>query len=394
MRKIAFNLQPLAASKLTGIGTYAREVARRLGPNLEKGGYASVEIHVFDFLKRNGGLDFVRQHADKPVADMPFKQSLLMPLGAYIRLGKLGSIIPYEKILHTENDLTVFFNYLVPLGLKGKTIITVYDMVCARYPETMDKKNKRLLTKHLPESCKKAEKIMTISEFSKREIMDVLNVPEEKIHVAYCGVNRKNYSPFKDAKQAENAHERIAKKWNVRDGYILYLGTLEPRKNVGLLIDAFEIVKEKYPNLKLVIGGGLGWNYEPIIQKIEGSKYVDDIIRTGYLSESDKIDLYRCANLFAFPSLYEGFGLPVLEAMACGTMVIASDTSSLPEVVGDAGWLSDPHDAGAFAEKMIEILDGNYNSSEMHEKMELQVKKFSWNRTTVAYGQAIYDVIQ
>ncbi len=394
MNKIAFNLQPLASSKLTGIGTYAREVARRLGPNLEKGGYASVEVHVFDFLKKNGGVDFVRQHADKPVADMPFKQSWLMPLGMYIRMGKLGSIIPYEKLLHTENDITVFFNYLVPLGLKGKTIITVYDMVCARYPETMDKKNKRLLTKHLPESCKKAEKIMTISEFSKREIMECLNVPEEKICVAYCGVNRKVYSPFKDPKQAENARTRITKKWNIKDGFLLYLGTLEPRKNVGLLIDAFEKVKEKYPHLKLVVGGGLGWNYEPILQKIEQSAYAEDIIRTGYLSESDKIDLYRCADLFVFPSLYEGFGLPVLEAMACGTLVLTSDTSSLPEVVGDAGWLSDPHDADAFASKIDEILAGNFNRSEMHEKMELQVKKFSWNRTTLAYGQAIYDVIQ
>ena len=394
MRKIAFNLQPLAASKLTGIGTYAKEVARRLGPNLEKGGYANVEIHVFDFLKRNGGLDFVRQHADKPVADMPFKQSLFMPLGAYIRLGKIGKILPYETLLRTENDITVFFNYLVPLGMKGKSIITVYDMVCARYPETMDNRNKRLLTKHLPESCKKAERIMTISEFSKREIVECLGVPEEKIMVAYCGVNRKVYCPCANEKQAENVLARVTEKWKVEDGYILYLGTLEPRKNVGLLIDAFSIVKETHPNLKLIIGGGLGWHYEPILEKIEQSPYAQDIIRTGYLSESDKLDLYRGASAFAFPSLYEGFGLPVLEAMSCGTPVIASDTSSLPEVVGDAGWLCDPSDPQAWADQLNKIVDRNFDASELHKKMVQQSKKFSWDAATVAYGQAIYDVIQ
>ena len=394
MRKIAFNLQPLASSKLTGIGTYAREVAKRLGPNLEKGDYAKVEIHVFDFLRRNGGVDFVRQHADKPVADMPFRESRLMPLGAYIRLGNLGRIIPYEKLLHTQNDITVFFNYLVPMGLQGKTIITVYDMVCARYPETMDKKNKRLLTKYLPLSCEKADKIITISEFSKREIMDCLKVPEDKIMVAYCGVNKKVYCPFKDAKQAENTRARVSKKWKTGDEFILYLGTLEPRKNVGTQVEAFEKVKETHPDAKLVIGGGLGWHYEPILERINHSPFKDDIIRTGYLSESDKIDLYRAANVFVFPSLYEGFGLPVLEAMACGTPVITSDCSSLPEVVGDAGWLADPKDANDFAEKVNIVLDGKYDSAQLAEKMQSQVKKFSWNNTTIAYGQAIYDVIK
>ena len=153
-------------------------------------------------------------------------------------------------------------------------------------------------------------------------------------------------------------------------------------------------MKETHPDAKLVIGGGLGWHYEPILERINHSPFKDDIIRTGYLSESDKIDLYRAANVFVFPSLYEGFGLPVLEAMACGTPVITSDCSSLPEVVGDAGWLADPKDANDFAEKVNIVLDGKYDSAQLAEKMQSQVKKFSWNNTTIAYGQAIYDVIK
>ena len=212
--------------------------------------------------------------------------------------------------------------------------------------------------------------------------------------VAYCGVNRKVYCPCANEKQAENVLARVTEKWKVDDGYILYLGTLEPRKNVGLLIDAFSIVKETHPNLKLIIGGGLGWHYEPILEKIEQSPYAKDIIRTGYLSESDKLDLYRGASAFAFPSLYEGFGLPVLEAMSCGTPVIASNTSSLPEVVGDAGWLCDPSDPQAWADQLNKIVDRDFDASELHKKMVQQSKKFSWDAATVAYGQAIYDVIQ
>lgn len=387
-------MQPLASSNLTGIGTYTKEVARRLAPNLEKGGYASVELHVFDFLKRNGGADFVRQHLDKPASDCEMKECHLMPLGLYNRLGKMGSIVPYEKLLKTDNDITLFFNFLVPMGLKGKSIITVHDMVSSRYPEMMDARNKRLLTRCLPASCEKAETIMVVSEFTKQEVIDCLGVPEEKIRVAYCGVNSRIYSPCRDDRERKSVEKRVRGKWNIPGEYILYLGTLEPRKNVGRLVEAFEMLKKDHPDLKLVIGGGLGWKYESLLEKIETSPFASDIIRTGYLSESDKIDLYRIADVFVFPSVYEGFGIPALEAMACGTPAVVSRAASLPEVVGDAGYLADPQDASSFAEGIEIFLSKKYDKATLDTKMKAQVDKFSWDATTLSYGQAIYDVIK
>ncbi len=395
MRKVALNLQPLAGDHITGIGTYAREVVRRLSRDLQKGDYATIEGHVFDFLGRNKAEIMVRQHIETPKTK-PFsvKTCKIMPLGLLIRMKKLGNIVPYHRLMKSDADITVFFNYLIPASLKGPSIITVYDMVCHRFPETMDQRNRKLLTKHLPESCAKADLIMTISEFSKREIVDCLGIPEQKIRVAYCGVNTKIYTPLCDEIEFTENEKRLARKWGVAEPFILYLGTLEPRKNVNTLITAFEKLKPDHPTLKLVLGGGLGWQYEPILEQIAKSPYSEDIIRTGYLSESDKIDLYHGATVFAFPSLYEGFGMPVLEAMACGTPVVTSNSSSLPEVVGDAGVLLDPEDADGFAKAMGRFIDHEEDIEHINEKMALQVEKFSWNATTLAYGHGIFDVIQ
>ena len=390
--KLGLNLQPLAAQHLTGIGIYTKEVAKRL-PSLIPDNF-SYEVHVFDFLGRNHAEELVQKNMGK-TRGLPasffttIKTCKLLPLGAYIRLGKIGGVLPYQKLLKTATDVTVFFNYLRPWNVAGKSLVTVYDMVSMRFPETMEARNRKLLRKHLLHSCQRADMIMTISDFSKSEIVDCLKVPPEKVRVAKCGFDQDVFYPAKDEKERLSASAYLGQKYRIRTRYILYLGTLEPRKNVDVLIDAFLAIRDKFPDVKLVICGGNGWQYENTASKLASGEIADSVIRTGFVPEDDKRLLYLCAEMLVFPSLYEGFGLPILEAMACGTPVICSNSSSMPEVLGDAGILCDPSDTKAFADAMSRILSDRLYMAFLSGKGKARAVQFSWEHTAEAYASAI-----
>ncbi len=383
---IAYNVQPLAQKNLTGIGFYAANTLRGLltGPD-------DFEMHVFDFLGRNDAPSNVKNNLEIPFDEERLHVVKDMPLGAYIRLGGMGKIWPYEKLTKSSADLTVFFNYLVPGGLKGKSIITIYDMVSMRYPETMDDRNRRLLQNHLKASSDKADAIVTISEFSKREITELLGVPDERIFVAPCGTDVSYYRPFADLKEEEAARRSLEEKYKAED-YLLYVGTLEPRKNIKTIVKAFEKACDDMPGVKLILAGGVGWHAQETLAAIENSPVSDRIIRTGYISQEEKRDLYRCAKAFVFPSIYEGFGMPVTEAMACGTPCIISDTSSLPEVAGDLAMKAAPYDEGAFAEAFVASVRRN-PSDEERKKMIDKASSYTWANASNVYRQAFSFVI-
>jgi len=414
---IGLNLQPLATAPLTGIGTYTLEIASRL-PDVLGDDYIC-EGHVFDFAGRNHAADRISEllsvktvlddaavspvqtahngktiSADEPVKAMKLHTCRLFPLGAYIRAGALGRVVSYQQLLGSNAQTTVFFNYLRPSRVSGKSIITVYDMVSERFPETMDKRNRRLLRRFLAKSCRKADAIVTISEFSKREIVDCLGVAPEKIHVALCGIDTKVYFPPEDEEERKKLTAILAEKYKISGPYILYLGTLEPRKNVDVLLDAFEILHQRFPELKLVVCGGLGWQYEKTLSHLEGLGLRDSIIRTGFIPEEDKRMLYIAAQAFAFPSIYEGFGLPVAEAMACGTPVVCSDASSLPEVAGDACILCSPSDVRAFADSLAKIYTDPDTRNLMISRMKKAIERFTWEQAAQVYGQVIADVVK
>jgi len=398
-RRIGLNLQPLASSLLTGIGIYTMEIVRRLPGVL--GNEFDCEGQVFDFAGRNHAEENIRSilgSADDPSPDaavsFPVRTSRLFPLGAYIRVGSLGRIVSYQKLLGSDADITVFFNYLRPNRVTGKSIITVYDMVSERFPETMDKRNRNLLRKFLAKSCKMADMIITISEFSKREIIDCLGIPPEKIRVALCGFDSNMYYPPVDAAEKVLLRQMLAGTYQISSPYILYLGTLEPRKNVDVLLNSFAALHSRFPDLKLVIAGGLGWQYEKTLAHLTDLRLGDSIIQTGYIPETDKRMFFASAEVFVFPSLYEGFGLPVLEAMACGTPVVCSNTSSLPEVVGDAGLLCDPGNAQAFTAAIERILTDTDLRATLKARQKDQVTPFTWENAANVYGQSIRDVVK
>lgn len=371
---IAYNLQPIAVRGLTGIGNYTLEAARRLIDEAS-------ELHAFDFLGRNGAAAILEENLKMNLSGYDLHIVRSLPLSVYIRMGSLGKLMPYSTLTHSKADLTVFFNYLTPGGLKGKNMITIYDLVSERFPETMQGRNRRLLQGHLQDSASRASSILTISEFSKSEIIDVLGVPEEKIFVGPCGVDTEFYTP------GEGFETGINKKFNL-EKYILYVGTLEPRKNIKTLVEAFSKISDKYPDVKLVLAGGLGWQPEATLKAIEESKAKDRIIRTGYISNEEKRDLLRNAQFFVFPSIYEGFGMPVTEAMACGTDAVVSESSSLIEISAGLVPLIDPKNADLWAEAMEEKLNFKADDRKRQQLID-HARSYTWDKTAEAARSAI-----
>ncbi len=371
---IAFNLQPIAVRGLTGIGNYTAEVARRL---MDK----DTELHAFDFLGRNGVREILEENLKTDLSGNDLHIVRSLPLSVYIRMGGAGKIIPYDKLTKSKADLTVFFNYLTPGGLKGKNMITVYDLVSERFPETMDARNRRLLRGHLQDSASRASSVLTISEFSKREIMDVLKVPEENIFVGYCGVDTVFYTP------GAGFETEIGKKHDL-GRYILYVGTLEPRKNINTLVEAFGKISAGFPDVKLVLAGGLGWQPDATLAAIENSPCRDRIVRTGYISNEEKRDLLRNALFFVFPSIYEGFGMPVTEAMACGTDSVISASSSLVEIGSGLLEMVEPKNAGKWAEVMEGKLQESV-SDERRSALRAHASRYTWDEAADAARSAI-----
>lgn len=250
----------------------------------------------------------------------------------------------------------------------GPTVITIYDLSFFRHPEwhPIDR------VKHFEKFCLKklsqVEAIITISEFSRKEILHLSNVDPAKIYVTPLGIDQ-SFHPGRDRL------ERFPKE------YILFLGNLEPRKNLSRLITAYQSLPQplrgRYP---LVIAGAKGWGTKEFKKVLHSFQRDERPIFTGYISQSVLPRLYRGASIFVYPSLYEGFGLPVLEAMASGVPVIASNSTSLPEVVGDAGVLVDPYDVNHLKEAMRELLEDEKKRQEMAEKGTARAKFFSWEK--------------
>ena len=286
--------------------------------------------------------------------------------------------IPYRLFFGKDSNVTIFFNYIIPPGVCGKKIAVIHDMAYKAYPETVRVKTRKFLEFSLAKTCKRADKIITISEFSKSEIMKYLQVKEEKIEVIPLGVDTKYYHN----NYSETEVEKIKKKYNINNEYFLYLGTIEPRKNIERLIRAYgELCKEKKDIPKLVLAGKKGWLYDEIFSTVKTLNLQDAIEFLGYVDIKDAPLLIKGATAFVFPSLYEGFGLPPLEAMACGTPVIVSNVASLPEVVGDAGILVNPLSINSIKKAMLRIVEEPELIIKLKEAGILQAKKFRWENT-------------
>ena len=274
-------------------------------------------------------------------------------------------------------------DFIPPFRRPCPAVITVHDLGFLHYPETLTEESRRYYGQ-VGRAIQSAERIIAVSHHTARDLAERLGTTE-RVRVVYNGVG----AEFRPAPEAEIAVARAA--YGLDKPYILFLGTLEPRKNLGTLLRAFQIVRDRHDVL-LLLAGRRGWLYQPILDAIGELGLRDDVRTVEDAKPDDFPALYSGAVAFAYPSLYEGFGLPPLEALACRTPTVVADTSSLPEVVGDAALLHPPTDHEALADALVRLLDDDALRAELRRRGPARAARFTWQeaarRTLDVYREA------
>lgn len=292
--------------------------------------------------------------------------------------------------LQTNADISHFFNYLIPRGVQGKTVVTVHDMVLRAYPETMQLRTWLMLRAFLLDSMTRADCILTDSHFSAKEISAYYPQLAHKIKVLYCGIEHNRFYPVADTGMIRKVKHRHS----IAGKYILYLGTIEPRKNLLRLIQAYHLLLHDQLDIpRLVLVGKKGWRCSKILRAAKPLCDCGQIVFTDYVPAEDLAALYTGAECFVFPSLYEGFGMPPLEAMACGTPVVCSHAASLPEVVGDAAVQFDPYSVRQMANAIQRVLGDSTLRQRLQQKGFVRAKQFTWQAAAMRL-YAIYEDLQ
>ncbi len=292
------------------------------------------------------------------------------------------------EVIRLGIDLLHSLAFVQPLLRPCLSVVTIHDLSFILFPASFRRLN-RLYLSHLTRlSVKEADMVIAVSQNTKRDLVRLFGLDEEKVCVIYHGTNE-SFQPI-----ASHPLENFRKRRGLPESFILFVGTMEPRKNLERLLEAFAQVKKdsKLPH-KLVIAGPRGWFSEKTLAAAERLGLEDEVLFSGYIPQKELPFWYNAAQAFVYPSLYEGFGLPVMEAMACGVPVITSNTSSLPEVVGEAGVKIDPYSVEELSRALQEVLTNKDLRSALIDKGLAQAKKFSWRKaaqeTLAAYERAI-----
>jgi len=286
----------------------------------------------------------------------------------------LAENLALEKFLR-KNQQTLYHspNYVLPFFFTSPSVLTIHDLITLDYPQLCQTETViyfRFLIKH---SIKKAQKIIAVSNTVKKDIINHFNIPENKIEVVYHGV-----SPL----FRKSTYKNVLEKYNLPEKYILFVGNIEPKKNLERLIKAFSLLRESTKlKHKLVITGKKGWKSDSVFKTVEDLGLREEIIFTGYFPEQDLPKLYSMSDLFVFPSIYEGFGIPPLEAMACETPVLASNRGALPETTGGNCLMVDPFDIESIVNGMYRLITDQKLRKESIKKGKEWVKQFTWDKT-------------
>jgi len=388
--KIGIDIRILGRGRRTGVEDYTINLLSNLIP-LDK----SIEYRLF----YNG--------LRKPKLDHSFLKEPNVKLFVYRFPNRiLDLFLRFLRFPHLDKilDVDVFFSphfLLAPL-LKAKGVVVFYDLSFIRFPEFFS--FKKLLwhkTIYPKNQAKKADKIIAISQSTKNDLINLYGIDAKKVKVIYPGIDEK----FKEINKKDPLLLGVKEKYDLPDRFVLYFGTIEPRKNLIGLIKAFEKIKSHsikkdninwqgiegkvkkskvvdFSDLKLVIAGIKGWLYDEVFEKVENSAFKNDIIFTDFINEEDKPYLYNLASVFVCPSFFEGFGLPPLEAMACGVPCIVSNKSSLPEVVGKGAIMINPYNIDEIALAIESVLLNQELKDELKRQGLKQAEQFNWKKSS------------
>jgi len=289
-------------------------------------------------------------------------------------------VLHFPAHWHTQS-LAFFLNRNV------KKILTIHDLIPLLYPDSYSPNLARKWNTSLKLIVNRVDHVIAVSQKTRDDCIKYLKIPPENITVIPNGFN----DAFQHLQNIEEVKKYIKTTYNL-DDYILFAGRIEARKNLTTLIKAFYQLKKSGLNHKLAIIGGKGWKHEEVLHEIQRLNLQHEVIFPGYVPDEDLVKFYNAADLFVYPSLYEGFGLPPLEAMASGIPVITSNTSSLPEVVDDAGIMVDPLDVEALTEAMFKVLGDKNLQRKLAEKGLSRSKEFSWDKTAQKTWQ-VYEKV-
>ncbi len=358
-----------------GIGRYTRELFRAL-----------IELDQSDEFV----LYFNHARGQRPAPLFPSVKNVVeRPLGVpdrwmSILWFRLRAPLPVDLITGPV-DIFHFPDFVLPPVRNGHRVVTVHDLSFLLHPEYADEGLRSYLERTVPKSVRSADFVVVDSANTLNELVCLMDADPARVEVVYPAVSD-HFQPVEYGEKLET----VRKKYNLHYPFILNQNVIEPRKNLPRLIQAYARLRKdlEIPH-RLVIGGGLGWMYESVFQTVEELNLGEEVIFLGYVPDADLPALYSLAEVFVYPSIYEGFGIPALEAMACGTPVVTSNSSSLPEAVGDAGLTVKPTDVDGIAEAIAQILMNRTLRADLRRRGLERAKLFTW-RASAEKVLAIY----
>lgn len=359
---IAIDIQVVAEAR-TGVGQFTYHLVKTL-PQVDDTNHYT--LFLFDFRRKYR--DFSTDYKNVSI------KKVRLP-GMLVR--RLWNSIAYPpvELITGRFDLFHFTNYMIPPMRENRALTTIYDMGFSRYPHYTAPSALKWPLRHVKESADKALGVITVSEFSKSEIVDLLGVPSEKVHVVYPGVS----PAFREGTNATET-SRVRAKYGISDPYILSVGTIEPRKNIPALLRAYGKNASffRHRRCKLLLVGMKGWLYDEVYRTVGEYALDRDVLFTGYVEGHELVTIYREAEFAVFPSFYEGFGMPLLEAMASETPVLASDIAAHREVLGDAALFFPPEDEEELCRLMRDLYEDHGLRRTLTEKGRRRALRFTW----------------
>lgn len=371
--RIGIDIRCLVEGRRTGVEEYTLQILDNLFAVDKKNKYV---LFINSFREPKINLEQFGKYKNITVKYFRFPNKLLNFLFWYLKWPHIDKMLGGADVIFLPNIIFGSFSK------KTKLVVTVHDLSFEHYPEAFSAKRRLWHIFINPRKlCRRADLITTVSQSSKNDLMKLYGISGDKIKVIRSAVSEK----FTVIDRNNPRLMKVKEKYSLPYKFILYLGTIEPRKNIIGIIRAYNhLRKENNPELnkyKLVVAGAPGWKQEKILKEIKKSPFREDIIIAGFIDDEDKPTVYNLASLFVYPSFFEGFGFPPLEAMKCGVPVIASNNSSLPEIVGKAGILIDPDKPDEIYRAMKEILSNKDLQKKLRDRGLIQAQKFNWPKT-------------